>query len=204
MQPYILGIAGGSGAGKSSLAYALRDAFPGNVTIFHLDDYFRPADEVPVRAGLKNWDDPKALYYSQMARDLAALKTGQAVTINTKAPDLNPEFVRSGQRIPMVFEPKSLIIVEGFLTLHFPKIRKLLDYSVYLDAPFALASARRVHSKVHPNEFPDDYNRHVLKPMQERYVNPTKVSADLVLNVEKLDKREVLKRVRTIVMPQLT
>jgi uridine kinase len=202
MKPFIIGIAGGSGSGKSTLAEGLKAAFPGTVLTFHLDDYFRPADEVPVRAGMKNWDDPRALYYGKMAKDLALLKAGERVVINTKSPDLNPDFLRTGQRIPVEFAPKPLIVVEGFLTLHFPKIRKLLDFSIYLDAPFNVHISRRVHGKLH--SFPEDYDRLVLQPMNDRYVSPSRVHADITLNAGSLTQKQVLKKTTDLLIPRIT
>lgn len=203
MKPFVVGIAGGSGSGKSSLAFGLQHTFPEVSLIFHIDDYFRPAAEVPIRAGMKNWDDPRAIYYSKMAQDLAQLKAGQPVIIHTKSPDLNPEFIRSGQRIPVEFVPKPLIIVEGFLALHFPKIRALLDLSIYLDGPFDIHVARRLHTKIHPNEFPPEYVQKVLRPMHERYVAPSKVQADLVINVTSQSEKDVLKKVAPMVASKI-
>ena len=204
MKPFVVGIAGGSGSGKSSLASALRQTFPDTVLLFHLDDYFRPASEVPIRAGMQNWDDPRSLYYSKMAKDLADLKAGKSVIINTKSPDLNPDFLRTGQRIPVEFVPKPIIVVDGFLALHFPKIRNLLDLSIYLDAPFQTHVERRINSDSHLGYFPPDYRRLVLRPMHDRYVAPSKVQADLVLNVAKLNQKQTLNKVAPLIASKIT
>jgi len=204
MKPFVVGIAGGSGSGKSSLAMGLQKTFPNYVLVFHLDDYFRPANEIPVRAGMQNWDDPRSLYYSKMAKDLAELKAGHSVIINTKSPLLNPDFVRTGQRIPVKFSPMPIIVVEGFLALHYPKIRKLLDLSFYLDAPFQTHVERRIHSGLHPSQFPPEYRRLVLRPMHDRYVAPSKVHADVSLNVAKLNEKDVLRRVAALITAKIT
>src|SRR5690349_16618679 len=138
MTPYVVGLAGGSGSGKSTLAFGVADALPGDVLVFHLDDYFRPEEEVPVKEGMVYWDDPRALYAGKMVTDLARLKAGERAIINTKSPRLNPDFIKTGKRLPVEFEPKRLIIAEGFLTLHYSGLRRLLDLSIYLDSPFDL------------------------------------------------------------------
>jgi len=204
MKPFVVGIAGGSGSGKTSVALALQAALPGLVTIFHMDDYFRPAAEVPLRASRHNWDDPRALYYSQMAKDLAHLKAGESVIINTKSPLLNPDFPRSGQRIPISFQPKPLLIVEGAFALYYPKIRQLLDLSIYLDAPFHTHVSRREHSQPQTAEHPDDYRRLVLRPMHDRFVGPSKVHAEVRLDAAQLNQKQVVRHIMTLLAPQLT
>ena len=202
MKPFVVGIAGGSGSGKSTLAIGLQKTFPNAVLIFHLDDYFKPEADVPVRANMANWDHPQALYYTKMVHDLAALKAGKTVTVLTKSPALNPSFVKTGKRIPVDFVPQQIIIVEGFLVLHYTKIRKLLDMSVFLDAPFYVHSQRRVHGKLH--NFPPDYDSAVLRPMHDRYVTPSRVHADTVLNVTQLNQTQVLATVAGLIAKRTT
>ncbi len=194
MKSFVVGLCGGSGAGKSTLAFSLEDSYPGKVTVFHLDDYFRPSDEVPKLHGLTNWDDPRALYSDKMIKDLSALKNGRTTIINTKSPRLNPDFLKTGKRIPVEFRPNTLIVVEGFLTFYFKELRDLIDFSVYLEAPYELHTSRRVHGKLH--NFPSQYNDLVLKPMHEKYVYPYKKFADMVLGINGLSKEKVLEEVK--------
>ncbi len=201
MTPYIIGICGGSGSGKSTLSFALEDYSPDKVTIFHVDDYFKPEDEVPLLKGMRNWDDPRAIDSEKMVRDLTSLKSGKTVTINTKSPRLNPGFLKTGKRIPIDFKPKPLIIVEGFLALYFEELRKLFDATIYLEAHFELHTSRRIHGKLH--NFPENYNELVLKPMHERYVYPFKKNSDLIINVESLTPVEVAVAVRKFIEPKL-
>ena len=204
MHPFVVGIAGGSGSGKSTVAFGLEDKFPGQVTVFHVDDYFKPAAEVPVLEGLTNWDDPEALYHEKMIHDLALLKAGQTAVINTKSPRLNPDFPETRQRIPVEFQPRPLIVVEGFLALHFPGLRQLLDLSVFLDAPFDLHIARRVHSKQLKAEFPDDYQERIIRPMHEKYVAPSKQYADGVIDVSETPQETVLEQVTELILQRTT
>src|SRR5487761_1558705 len=189
MSNFVLGIAGGSGAGKSTVAFGLVDKWPEDTLIFHLDDYFKPEKDVPKVDGLANWDSPEALYVDKMVQDLALLKSGQPAVINTKSPRLNPDFLKTGKRIPIEFQPKSLIVVEGFLSLHFKALRKLMDLTVYLEAPYELHTSRRVHGKLH--NFPPEYDELILRPMHEQYVLPSKQFADQMIEVGKLSKEQV-------------
>ena len=202
MTPFIIGVAGGSGSGKSTLAFSLQDKFQDNVLIFHIDDYFKPEKEVPTKSGLVNWDDPGALYSQKMAQDLALLKSGKPVTIHTKSPRFNPNFLKTGERIPVEFTPKPLIVVEGFLALHYPEIRTLCDISIYLDAPFELRSKRRVHGKLH--NFSAAYDELILQPMHEQYVEPSKQHADIVLDIAELTQNEVLSKVIDMLPAEVT
>jgi uridine kinase len=193
MQSFVVGIAGGSGTGKSTLAFGLADAYPHKALVFHIDDYFKPEDKVPSLHGMKNWDTPAALYTDKLVHDLSLLKSGKPVVVSTKSPRLNPEFLKTGQRIPVEFNPAPLIIVEGFLVLYIEALRELLDIAIYLDAPYELRTSRRLHGKLH--NFPPEYDDLILKTMHEQYVLPSKERADEVIEVAELSPQEVLEHV---------
>jgi uridine kinase len=81
MKPYVIGIAGGSGSGKSTFAKRIKEAFDENVSLISCDNYYLPHNELTLeeRAGL-NYDAPEALEFELMVRHLETLKKGQAVT----------------------------------------------------------------------------------------------------------------------------
>ena len=200
MSNFVLGIAGGSGAGKSTVAFGLADKWPEKTLIFHLDDYSKPESDVPKVDGLSNWDSPDALNSEKMISDLAKLKNNQPAVINTKSPRLNPDFLKTGKRIPIEFQPKPLIIVEGFLSFHYDALRNLMDLKIYLDAPYELHSRRRVHGKLH--NFPAEYDELILKPMHEQFVLPSKQFADKVIQVENLTENEAISKVANLIPVQ--
>lgn len=203
MKSFVLGLAGGSGVGKSTLAFGLQDEFgEDNVLIFHIDDYFKPKELVPIVDGVSNFDHPDALYVDKIAKDLKMLIAGRPVTIMTKSPRHNPDFLKTKQRIPVEFPSKPLIVVEGFLTLRLKPIRELLDSSIYLDAPFDRHIVRRVHGKIH--NFPMDYTEKILRPMHQKYVEPSKQYADEIIDVSELTAEQVLDRVSEMIKPHLT
>lgn len=183
--PFILGIAGGSGTGKSTLAYGIEDKFPDKVVVINLDDYFLSPDKIPKVNNMTAWDDPAALDIAGLVRDLTDLKAGKSVTINTKSTRLNPEFTHTGEKKAVVYEPKPVIVVDGWLLLWFEAVRKLLDFSIYLDAPFELHMSRRDPSnKQEP--FDPVYDELILKPMHEQYVDRSKQYANIILDARKL------------------
>jgi uridine kinase len=89
------------------------------------------------------------------------------------------------------------------LALHYPKIRRLLDLSVFLDAPFYVQSGRRLHDKT-PEDFPLGYDKLVLRPMHDRYVSPSKIHASVTLNVANMSQQQVLDKVTALIVPHLT
>lgn len=200
MKPYVLGLCGGSGSGKSTLAFALEDKYPGYVTIFHLDDYFRPREEVPILHGFTNYDDPGALYIEKMIADLTRLVNGKAVTISTKSPRLNPDYLKTRKRILAEFKPSKLIVVEGFMTLYFEELRDLFDYSVFLDVPFDVSTDRRAGEKI--NNYSPEYFERVLKPMSNRYVYPYSKYGNRAIDVEKKPKQDIINEVVEILKDQ--
>lgn len=200
MKAFVLGLSGGSGTGKSTLAFGLADKYPSQVTVFHLDDYFRPKEDVPRLHGFINYDDPKALYSQKIITDLTALVRGKPIIVNTKSPRLNPDFLKTRQRIPVELRGNKLIVVEGFLSLHFIGLRTLFDYSIYLDAPFDVHINRRAGEKI--NNYPQEYFELVLKPMHEKYVYPYKKYANRIIYIDSNTKEDVLSEVNTILQRQ--
>lgn len=191
----LIGITGGTGAGKSSTCTRLVDSYPSRIGLVQLDDYFKPESEVPELDSIKNWDHPDALYLDTFADDLRKLKAGETVMIKTKNLRLNPDYARTGERIAVRFDPKPVMLVEGFLTLWHPGVRTLLDDSVYLDIPHDTRYVRRVHFKN------SEYETKVLLPMQEQFVEPTKKFAHRVLDVSMMDADGVYEAVERIVKP---
>jgi uridine kinase len=188
MRSVCIGIAGGTGVGKSTLCHGLMDVHPGKIGLVQLDDYFKPEDLVPLYDGHKNWDCPEALYLDKLIEDVSILRSGQSVTISTKNERLNPDYATTDRRIPVVFKPKPLLLVEGYLVLHDARLRELLDVSIFLELDHVTRLKRRVHFMY------DKYEQEVLVPMHERYVEPTKQFADYVISVSELSAQQVLSK----------
>ena len=202
MKPIFIGIAGGTGAGKSTLCTALMDKYPDKIGLIQLDDYFKPESEVPKLEGHVNWDHPNALFLDKLANDLAQLSEGRSVIINTKNERLNPKYKKTDKRIPVKFHPKPVMLVEGYLVLYDKQVRKLLTTSIWLDVDHETRWARRVHFK-----YPE-YEEKVLLPMHKKFAEPTKKYASYFIDVSQLSKEQVLKKAEDIIenlrLPALT
>lgn len=157
---FVVGIAGGSGTGKTSLATGLAKSLGLKTVVLHLDDYFVSKDKVAKLAGEDNWDHPSSIDGGKLMKELNDL-------INR--PD-RPE----------------MIIIEGFMLLHFSDIRETLDLKIFLDMDFYKATMRRVHPMW------DNYRENVLKPMYEEYVAPSSKFADTIYDAGRLSQQEVL------------
>ncbi|PIR68628.1 hypothetical protein COU49_00170 [Candidatus Nomurabacteria bacterium CG10_big_fil_rev_8_21_14_0_10_35_16] len=193
MKIKFIGITGGSGAGKSTLCDALISKYPEKIEAIRLDDYFKPKDEQPKIDNIINYDHPDSLYFDKLANDLKELSKGNSVIINTRNTHLNPNYEKTKEKIPFKFNPKPIILVEGFLILSNEKIRGMLDKSIYLDIKHDARWARRVHFK---NE---EYEKKVIIPMHNQHIEPTKKYASHIIDVTNLSKELVLEKVEKII-----
>lgn len=193
MTPIFFGITGGTGAGKSTLCNALKNEYPDKILLIQLDDYFKPQADKPKVGDIINSDHPDSLYLDKLADDLIKFKRGESVVINTKNEDLNPNFEKTKVRIPIAFDSKPIILVEGFLVLHNEKIRKLLAASIWLDVDHKTRWERRAHFK-----YPE-YEEKVLLPMHKQFVEPTKQYATHIIDVSNLSKEQVFEKVVNII-----
>lgn len=190
MTNHVIAIVGGTGSGKSTLAYSLLDKFPELIEIMHFDDYQKLEPNVPIQHGMRNWDCPNAIDFDQLIDDLNQLKNNKDVKMMTKDKKLNPNYETNGRiRIPRIMHSKKIIILEGYLALWSAKVRKLIDYTIFLDIHIGESLKRR--DKVIDHDA-DEYNKKILIPGHIKYVESTKRFANLVINVEKTDKEDMI------------
>ena len=131
VKPYIIGITGGSGSGKTSIIQALRKRIPEkDLCIISQDEYYHPREkQVWDQAGYQNFDLPESIDSFAFARDIRQLIDGREVekeqyTFN------NPH----KEKQMLVFKPAPVIIVEGLFVFYFEEIRNLLDLKIFIDA----------------------------------------------------------------------
>lgn len=182
MKPYIIGIAGGSGSGKSTFAGRLKDAFPDHISLISCDNYYLPHDDIPLaQRALLNYDAPEALEFDLMVRHLEQLKNGK--------PAMCPVYdftrhTRSNQvtEIP----PRPIILIDGILIFHDPALRSCMDLKIYVETDADERILRRARRDMIERGRDLDSVIHqyltTVKPMHNTYVNPTKVFADIILN----------------------
>jgi uridine kinase len=187
--PYLVGIAGGSGSGKTALAAAIVDALrPTPAARLSLDAYYRDRSGVPPaeRHGL-NFDLPEALDLERFVQDLRALRRGRPVR--------PPRYCFVTHRrlgCAEIVAPADVVLVDGILLLHDARARALLDLRLYLEAPAKLRLARRIardtRERGRTAESVMAQCRTSTLPAHQEYVEPSREWADVVLvNAGRLD-----------------
>lgn len=179
---YVIGIAGGSGSGKSTFAARLREQFPDSVALISCDNYYRAHDDIPLEERrLLNYDAPESLEFDLMVSHLQALKRGEAVD----CPVYDFALHNRSDKILRI-DPKPVIIVDGILILSDPALRETFDLRIYVetDADERILRRARRDMEVRGRHIDDIMAQYLntVKPMHEQYVEPSKKHADLILN----------------------
>ncbi|MBQ7089057.1 MAG: uridine kinase [Clostridia bacterium] len=192
MKPYIIGVAGGSGSGKSTFAQRIKKAFPDQVSLISCDNYYLPHDDLTLeeRARL-NYDAPFALEFDLMVRHLEALKNGQAVQCPVY------DFTRHTRSDAITeIEPRPIILIDGILIFHDPALRACMDLKIYVetDADERILRRARRDMRERGRDLDSVIQQYLatVKPMHNTYVEPTKVYADIILNGGKNEQAFIL------------
>ena len=182
-KPFLIGITGGSGSGKTTFIRQLRKGLDEDqVCYLSMDDYYVPReDQKKDKNGIYNFDLPRAIHREDFVRDLKRLCKGK--TVKRREYVFNNELA---QPRTLVFKPAPVIIVEGLFVFHYKELRKMLDLRIFLHAKDNLKVVRRIkRDRVERNYPLDDvlyrYEHHVL-PAYEKYVGPYKEKADIIVN----------------------
>ena len=183
---FIIGIAGGSGSGKTTFIKQMRARFSEeDVCIISQDDYYfsRELQECDEN-NVANFDKPKSINKKKFVADVQRLLNGEVVeieeyTFNNK--DAKPEIKK--------IRPAAVIVVEGLFVLHYKKMRELLDMKVFFYAADHLKVIRRIVRDQVERGYPIDdvlyrYERHVM-PSYKKYIEPYMQDADLIVNNNK-------------------
>jgi len=182
--PIIVGIAGGSCSGKTTLAFNVANALgPHRCAMIAQDSYYIDIRIQCPDGGLPDFDAPEALEFSLLAKHLSALKQGAAVNIPTYDFTVHQRRAKT-QRIV----PKDIIIIEGILILSQPGIRTQLDHSVFLKCDKEMRLARRIARDVAERGRTEEgviaqFNE-TVEPSQIKFVDPSAEFASLVLDQE--------------------
>ena len=177
----VIGIAGGTGSGKSTLMDELVARFGDDVTVLSHDNYYRRRDGISMEDRQKiNYDEPAALETDLMARHLDQLRHGE--TVACPVYDFT-QHNRSDKTRTLV--PKRVIIVEGILIFENRELRDLMDIRIFVDTDADVRLCRRILRDVQERgrtlESVLDQYQTTVKPMHEKYVEPSKRFADIVV-----------------------
>ena len=177
----VIGIAGGTGSGKSTLMQQLVEHFGADVTVLSHDNYYRRRDDMPFEERCKvNYDEPAALETDLMACHLDMLRHGQAIDCPVYDFTMHN---RSGESVRI--EPKRVIIVEGILIFEDKQLRDLMDIKIFVDTDADVRLCRRIRRDVRERgrtlESVIEQYQATVKPMHEKYVEPSKRYAHIVV-----------------------
>lgn len=182
MKTTIIGIACGTGSGKSTFTNRLKAYFGDRITVMYHDNYYRPHDDLPFEERQKiNYDHPDSLETDLLIEHLKALREGKAIDCPTY------DFAHHTRAKKIVrVEPSRVIIVEGILILQDPRLRDLFDIKIFVEADADERILRRVTRDIKERgrsleNIMEQYLT-TVKPMHYLYVEPTKTVADLILN----------------------
>jgi len=182
MKVLTIGVAGGTGSGKSTFTNRLKAEFGDAISVIYYDNYYKERDDIPFEERKKiNYDHPDAFETDLFIEHLRKLRAGEAVEC-----PVYDYTVHNRSNKTVTIKPSSVIIVEGILVLQNEELRDLLDIKIYVEADADERILRRVLRDVR------DRGRDIegiikqylttVKPMHYIYVEPTKYTADLVIN----------------------
>ena len=181
---HLIGIAGPSGAGKTRVACALAERLSPDVPVLPLDAYYRdhPPDPRPhTNVGDFNFDHPDALDLELLVDHLGQLAAGHAV--DQPLYDFRTHRRQSETRRLV---PHAFVLVEGLLTLYWPEVRALLETRIFISADTETCLSRRLTRDTRDRGRTQASVRHqwssTVYPMAQRYVEPTRVFADAVVD----------------------
>ena len=177
----VIGIAGGTGSGKTTLMDNIIAEFGNVVTVLSHDNYYKRRDDLTYAQRCSiNYDEPDALETDLMAIHLDKLRHGEA--IDCPVYDFT-QHNRSGETVRIV--PKNVIIVEGILIFENKPLRDLMDIKIFVDTDADVRLCRRIARDVTKRgrtlESVLSQYQNTVKPMHEKYVEPSKKFADLVV-----------------------
>ena len=177
----VIGIAGGSGSGKTTVVKAITQQLQGKVVVIPQDSYYKDSSHVPVEERKNiNFDHPDAFDWELLSKHIKMLKEGQPIE--------QPIYsyitcTRSEETIHI--EPKEVIVVEGIMALREPKMRAQMDLKIFVDADaddrLIRVMKRDVLERGRTAEQVIERYQRVLKPMHEQFIEPCKRFADVIV-----------------------
>jgi uridine kinase len=179
-RPLVLGLGGCSGSGKTTLARELTTQLA--ATLLPLDFYYRCLSHLPPEErALQNFDHPDSLEHALLVEHVKSLADGRLIerpiydfTTHTRVPDRTETVM-----------PTAVLIVEGILALHYPRLRALYDFSIYVNAPNEICLNRRIYRDMRERGRTEESVRAqfeaTAKPMADLYVIPSAQHASITV-----------------------
>lgn len=178
----IIGIAGGTGSGKTTVVKKIVESLPANtVAVIPQDSYYNDQSHLPLEVRKKtNFDHPDAFEWPLLAHQIEELRNGRAVEQPTYS------YITCTRLEGTVHvEPHEVIIVEGIMALYDKRLRDLMDLKIFVDAEpderLLRVIERDIAEREHPLDMLIGKYRNVLKPMHDEFIEPTKQYADIII-----------------------
>ena len=178
----IIGIAGGTGSGKTTVVKKIVEALPaGEVNVLPQDSYYKDSSHIPLEEREKiNFDEPAAFEWDLLINQLQDLKDGKDIEVPTYS---YLTCTRQPETIPM--HPRDVVLVEGILVFSDKRLRDMMDIKVFVDADADDRLIRVINRDCiergrTPQLVVERYER-VLKPMHNKYIEPAKKYADIII-----------------------
>ncbi len=182
-KPFVIGISGGSGSGKTTFVKELARSFSSDqVCILSQDNYYKPREEQVTDANNeKNFDLPESFKEQEYHKDVLRLLNGEDVVLKEYTynnPDAEPKQV--------TYKAAPVIVIEGIFVFHFADVSSLMDLKIFIDADEHIKLIRRIQrDKIERNYPLEDvlyrYQHHVF-PSYQKYILPYKSECDIVVN----------------------
>lgn len=178
----IIGIAGGTGSGKTTVVNKIINSLPaGEVAVLPQDSYYKDSSHVPVEERSKiNFDEPAAIEWTLLVDHIRQLKEGRTIEMPTYS-----YLTCTRQPETITVAPREVVIVEGILVLTDPVLRDMMDVKVFVDADaderLIRVIARDCVERGRTPMMVLNRYQEVLKPMHEMYIEPSKRFADLIV-----------------------
>ncbi|MSS78489.1 uridine kinase [Anaerococcus sp. AGMB00486] len=181
MESKIIAIAGGSASGKSTIVDYIKNYFADDLFVMGHDNYYKAHNDIPFEKREKlNYDEPNAFDNEMFIRDLKRLKSGKEIDMPIYDYNIH---TRSDKTVHV--SPKKIILIEGILVLYDKMIRDITDTMVFVDADSDVRLQRRIlrDTKERSRSLDSVLTQYIkqVKPMHEKYVEPTKKYADIII-----------------------
>ena len=177
----VIGVAGGTGSGKTTLVKALVNRFGDTITVLSHDNYYKRHDELSYEERTKlNYDHPDAFDTDMMIEHLLQLKSGTAIECPTY-----DYTIHNRAEETITIEPRKVIVVEGILIFASKVLCDLMDIKIFVDADADVRLCRRIRRDVKKrgrtiDSVIDQYLT-TVKPMHEHFIEPSKRLADIIV-----------------------
>lgn len=181
MNPLIIGIAGGTGSGKTTLVERLREQFGDDISVLAHDSYYKAHHDLPLEERrLLNYDHPSSFDTDRMIADLEQLRAGRAIE--------RPVYdytIHDRTEETVTVPPNKVILVDGILVFEDPGLRDLMDIKIFVDTDADVRILRRILRDVKErgrslDSVVEQYLS-TVKPMHEQFIEPSKRYADIIV-----------------------